>query len=202
MTFPSLRPSALPARARHRRAFKHLGTALAIAACAPFALAQTAGDGFATSRKAGDRVTVDIAGYKYQATVQGYTACRDGDGRCARIKDDDGVTKEVLVRYLKPPVAGSAQTAAANKGTLPQGKFNCYFFSGYLQNVPGFTLAGGGRFSDHVGSGQYTWDAASGTISFKGGAWNGQKVRTDSRGGLQVLKADGSAGAVSCSKAK
>jgi hypothetical protein len=176
--------------------------AILLGALASAALAQPADAGFATSRKSGDRVTVDIAGYRYQATVKAYKACRDGDGRCVTITDDDGVTKEVLVRYLKPPVAGSAQTAAANKGTLPQGKFNCYFYSGYLQNVPGFTLSPGGRFSDHVGSGQYSWDAASGVISFKGGAWNGQKVRTDSRGGLQVLKADGSAGAVSCSKAK
>lgn len=179
--------------------------ALAIAIAAmlvPFAaLAQNTA--FATGLKAGDRITVDIAGYKYQAVFKSYVDCRDGDGKCGRITDDDGNTKDVLVRFFKPPAAGAAQAAAANKGTAPAaGKYNCYFFSGYLQNVPGFTLATGGKFSDHSGSGQYSWDAATGTLAFKGGAWNGQKVRTDSKGGLRVLKENGSAGAVSCSKAK
>ena len=169
---------------------------------APFAAgAQTTA--FATSLKSGDRITVDIAGYRYQAVFKSYVDCKSGDGKCGRITDDDGNTKDVLVRYFKPPAAGAAQTAAASKGTLPgPGKYNCYFFSGYLQNVPGFTLAAGGRFTDHSGTGQYSWDAATGTIAFKGGAWNGQKVRTDSKGKLRVLKENGFAGAVSCSKAK
>ncbi len=176
---------------------------LLIALSAPLAtaLAQTPDSAFAKSLKPGDRITVDIAGYKYQAVFKKYTACRSTDGTCGTITDDDGNTKDVMIRYFKPPAAGAAQTAAANKGTLPSGKFNCYFYSGYLQNVPGFTLAAGGNFTDHVGKGKYTWDAATGVISFKGGAWNNQKVKTDSKGGLSVLKADGSAGAVSCSKA-
>lgn len=181
------------------------GAALLVAAVALLApaaaLAQNSA--FSTSLKPGDRITVDIAGYKYQAAFKSYVDCRNGDGKCGRITDDDGNTKDVLLRYFKPPAPGAAQAAAANKGTLPAaGKYSCHFFAGTLQNVPGFTLAANGKFSDHAGSGQYTWDAATGTISFKGGAWNGQKVRTNSRGGLQVLKENGSPGAVSCGKAK
>jgi len=177
--------------------------ALALFAAAPLAsLAQTAKSPFSTGLKPGERITVDIAGYKYQAVFKSYVSCSSGDGKCGRITDDDGNTRDVLIRYFKAPAAGAAQTAAANKGALPFGKFNCYFYSGYLQNVPGFTLAAGGRFSDHVGTGKYAWDAATGTVAFSGGAWNGQKVRINSKGGLQVLKADGSSGAVSCSQAK
>ncbi len=106
-----------------------------------------------------------------------------------------------LAATLAAPAA--LAQGAANKGTMPApGKYTCHFYSGYLQNVPGFTLAAGGKFSDHGGSGQYSWDAATSTIAFKGGAWNGQKVRADSKGGLRVLKENGSAGAVSCGKAK
>lgn len=158
---------------------------------------------FATSLKPGDRITVNIAGYKYQAVFKSYVDCRKGDGKCGLITNDDGNTRDVLIRYFEPPAAGAAKTAAANKANIPAaGKYNCHFFAGMLQNVPGFTLAANGKFSDHSGSGQYTWDAATGTISFKGGAWNGQKVRTDSKGGLRVLKENGSPGAVSCGKAK
>ncbi|RYX89836.1 MAG: hypothetical protein EOO28_31550 [Comamonadaceae bacterium] len=181
------------------KTFHFLACGLLAALAALPALAQNSA--FATSLKPGDRVTVDIAGYKYQAVFKKYSECRNGDGKCGTITDGDGNTKDVLIRYFNPPAAGAAKAAAANKGTLPTGKFNCFFFSGYLQSIPGFTLAPGGKFTDHVGTGKYTWDAATGIISFTGGAWNGQKVRTDSQGGLGVLKKDGSLGAVSCSKA-
>jgi hypothetical protein len=146
----------------------------------------------------GARVQVDIAGYKYQGSFLGYVDCpRRGDGKCARIERDHGETAEVSLRYVAPAMAGSARKALAAPAP---GKYTCTFFSGTLQNVPGFTLEGGGRFSDHKGRGQ--WSYAEGVVVFRGGAWDGQKARMTGERRMQVLRENGSAGAVTCSSAK
>lgn len=97
--------------------------------------------------------------------------------------------------------AQAPKPAVAAAKAKPSGKYTCSFFAGTLQNVPGFTLADGGRFTDHSGSGTWDWDAASGTVSFKGAAWNGQRAKVTGEGRMQVLKPNGSRGAVSCSRA-
>ena len=149
----------------------------------------------------GARVQVDIAGYKYQGTFRDYVECsRKGDGRCLRIDRDHGGTAEVKPRYVSAAPAGSAAARDKAVGSVPAGKYSCSFFSGTLQNVPGFTLGAGGKFSDHAGRG--TWTFANGVVAFSGGAWSGQKAKVTGEGRMQVLKDNGSPGAVTCGKSK
>ncbi|MES2282724.1 MAG: hypothetical protein V4542_15030 [Pseudomonadota bacterium] len=156
---------------------------------------------YAATLKPGARVTVDIAGYKYQGTYTGPTKCRDG-GQCVGVTDDDGVKKQLLPRYIKPPQAGAAAKAEAGRSTKPVGLHVCRAYSGgMLINVGKFTLNDNGTFRDQSGGGRWTWDAANSMVSFSGGAWNGQKARKLSDGSLNVQRADGGGGgATSCTK--
>ncbi len=101
--------------------------------------------------------------------------------------------------------ASSVALAQATKEKEPAagptpGKYTCTFFAGTLQNVPGFTLQDGGSFTDHKGSG--TWTFANGIVSFSGSAWNGQRAKNIGAGKLRVLKENGGLGAVTCSLSK
>lgn len=156
---------------------------------------------YAATLKPGSRVTVDIAGYKYQGTYTGPTKCNDGDN-CLAVTDDDGVKKQIRPRHIKPPQAGGAAKAEAGRSTKPSGQHVCRAFSGgMLINVGKFTLNDNGSFKDQRGGGRWTWDAANSMVSFSGGAWNGQKARKLADGSLNVQRADGGGGgATSCTR--
>ena len=47
-----------------------------------------------------------------------------------------------------------------------------------------------------------TWRESGGVISFSGGAWNGQKAKRTGANKMQVLKDNGSMGAVTCGLSK
>ncbi len=166
-----------------------------------FSAAVLAQADYAATLKPGARITVDIAGYKYQGTYTGPAKCRDG-GQCVGVTDDNGVKKQLLPRYIKPPEAGAAAKAVAGRTDRPSGRHTCSAFGGgQMITIPGFTLKDNGSFTDHAGTGKWAWDAATSTVSFSGGAWNGQKARKQSNGSLQVLRANGSLGSTTCSKA-
>lgn len=184
-----------------------LGIALLFATGA--AVAQS--KGFAENLKPGQRVEVNIAGYKYVGTFKGYVKCNDGSA-CATILADDGGRTDTKLRFIHPapanaqaaPGAASAPGATgatgAAGGSVAPGKYTCAFFAGTLQTVPGFTLAAGGKFTDHKGSG--TWREAGGVVSFSGSTWNGQKAKLTGNNKMQVLKENGSMGAVTCGLSK
>lgn len=177
-----------------RTPLRWLFATLALTACA---LAGAQAD-YARTLSPGARVTVDIAGYKYQATYTGPTTCRDG-AACVAVTDDDGNRKQLLPRFIRPPQAGAAARAEAGRSNLPSGKHVCRAFSGgMLINVGQFTLRDNGSFSDQAGGGRWSWDAATSMVSFSGGAWNGQKARKMSDGSLNVQRAGGGGGATSC----
>lgn len=164
-------------------------------------LALAAAPAFAQSFTPGQRVQVDIAGYKYLGTFRGVVECpRRGEGQCLRIDRDHGGSSDVLPRYVKPAPREAEAAQAKTMATAPSGKHTCTFFSGTLQNIPGFTLEGGGRFTDHKGRG--SWTFKDGVIAFKGGAWDGQKARVMPDGSIRVLRDNGSPGAVTCSRSK
>lgn len=175
---------------------------IALVLAAGPAAAQDDAAAFARGLKPGDRVTVDIAGFKYPATFKKIAPCTRDNGPCAFVDNDDGQQREILFRHLRPATGPSAAQVQAGRKIAPAGKHNCYYYSGMLVNVPGFTLGGGGQFTDHAGSGRWSWDAVTSVLSFSGGAWNGQKLVKTADGTLQVLKPDGSRGAVTCSAAK
>ncbi len=170
-------------------------------ACASVSPAMAQPKGFADNLKSGQRVEVNIAGYKYQGTFKGYVKCNDG-APCATILADDGGRTDTRLRYIHPSSAPAktAATPSGMAGGVTSGKYTCTFFSGTLQNIPGFTLHAGGKFTDHKGSG--SWTNAGGVISFTGSTWTGQKAKITGNGKMQVLKANGSMGAVTCGLSK
>jgi hypothetical protein len=181
-----------------------LALVVAIAGClaAHPALAQT--KGFAENLKPDQQVEVNIAGYKYVGIFKGYVKCNDG-GQCATILAADGGRTDTKLRFIHPApaTAAAAPSTAAKQGSaggIALGKYTCAFFAGTLQTVPGFTLAAGGKFTDHKGSG--TWREAGGVVSFTGSTWNGHKAKLTGNNKMQVLKENGSMGAVTCGLSK
>jgi hypothetical protein len=169
------------------------------------AIQATAAD--AAQMKAGQRVEVNIAGYRYKGVFKGYVKCNDGTA-CATIQADDGGKTDTRLKYIQPisgaaPAPPALAQSASGAGSATAGTYTCSFFAGTLQTVPGFTLQAGGKFADHAGGGKFSYDASTGVIAFSGGAWNGQKAKftgSASAQKFQVLKENGSMGAVTCSR--
>ena len=112
------------------------------------AIQATAAD--AAQMKAGQRVEVNIAGYRYKGVFKGYVKCNDGTA-CATIQADDGGKTDTRLKYIQPisgaaPASASPCTVRIGAGSATAGTFTCSFFAGTLQTVPGFTLQAGGKF--------------------------------------------------------
>ena len=72
------------------------------------------------------------------------------------------------------PQAAAAKPQAQGRGKLMTGRYECWNFS-RPQLTLAFTLEDGGRYKDYENkSGSYAYDAASGKLSFRGGALDGQ----------------------------
>lgn len=111
------------------------------------------------------------------------------DKRECKRNPSEGVSS-IPLASLKGSAAPAAPQAASAKapqqqgrGKLMPGRYECWNFTSPRLTLA-FTLEDGGRYKDYENkSGSYAYDAASGKLSFKGAALDGQSPVYDTPGG-------------------
>jgi hypothetical protein len=128
--------------------------------------------------------------------VEGRMTVTTSDGKKCVPNPSAGVSSFPLASLTGTPAHADPSTPVTpgNTGNKPVAKdvthgsvaaksYKCVFFlDSILQNVPGFTIVGGGRYTDAEGkNGTYTFDPAQSLITFHGGDMDGNTASYDGR---------------------
>ena len=87
----------------------------------------------------------------------------------------------LVAALLLMPVGAKAQTDSG--GGVPAKHYHCVMFIvDHLVDAAPFTITGAGAYKDSDGkSGTYSFDAASSTLTFRGGNLDGQRAQYDTK---------------------
>jgi hypothetical protein len=92
------------------------------------------------------------------------------------------------------PAAKTTQSGSG--GAVPAKEYHCVFFVGdHLQDVAPFTITGNSTYTDSEGKrGTYSFTAASSTLTFHGGNYDGQRATYETSGGQPQIHILGPSG--------
>lgn len=132
----------------------------------------------------------------YTQNEDAWVCCLNGDDHRTQLRPaGSGPTEPVPGGEANDETLKAMRHETAATPTRPPSKvYQCvYFVNDQLINTAPFSLTGGSTYRDSEGkSGTYTFD--SGTLTFHGGNYDGQKAEYDTKGGRPTLHILGRSG--------